>query len=243
MWLDSLNPDHGFVRQEKNALSISFICREANTILAELSAGLVDRSRVVELIRRMHTLDSEATRWRQRPEWSFAIKRVEDIQGYRNHIDGLPMTLHLNKDLWLVYEWNYHRTARIILHQQLLACVAALNPGISAASLEIEDAELMAWKETSSMTVEVLAEEVLSTVPQSFGDVDHLGRCTASSSSSGDYPRPQAIGAYLLLWPIKIIKSNDGASTDIQKKTAGAVFERIRECTGMKNALGSLSII
>ncbi|KAK2592251.1 hypothetical protein QQS21_010038 [Conoideocrella luteorostrata] len=242
-WLDSLDQARPFIRLEKQALGISTLCHQANQILGELtSPDKAHHSLVLRLVREMHTLEEQATTWRQGPEWSFKTLAAAEIAGYRHMVDGLPHTVQVHRDVWLAYEWNYHRTARILLHQQLLACLRAVKVDVAADSLHAGSAEVMAWEETSMATVRALADEVLSTVAQSFGDVDHLGRWIGQSSG-GDAPKCQAIGAYLLLWPAKIIKSPDGAATPIQQRAAQAVFHRIRECTGMKRTLGSLSDI
>lgn len=189
----------------------------------------------------MHTLDGETTKWRRRPEWSFKTIKTSDIVGYQRKNFHLPDFVQIHGDVWMAYEWNYHRTARILLHLQLLTCLTAIESD-DAEFLEEETAEVMAWRDTSTFIVRALAEEVLSTVAQTFGDVDNLGRSTAGVYGA-DAPRCQAIGAYLMLWPAKIIKSEESVATAGQKKAARGVFERIRECTGMKRSLGSLSII
>ncbi|KAF4441697.1 hypothetical protein F53441_11957 [Fusarium austroafricanum] len=112
------------------------------------------------------------------------------------------------------------------------ACLQKLGTTPSSA-----EAGIKPRIEDSIKNVQSLASEVLSTVPQSFGDIDHLGRCHSESKPA----RWQAIGAYLLLWPIKIIKTSDSSTTEAQKVDAQMVFDRIRECTGMKSSLGALS--
>ncbi|OAQ73740.1 Zn2/Cys6 DNA-binding protein [Pochonia chlamydosporia 170] len=237
-WLDCLHQDQ-FVRLEQDALRISTLCDKANSILGVLNSGSVDRQGIVRLVQEMHALDAEATKWRQRAEWSFRTVRAEDIAGYRHETAYLPDTVQIHGDVWMAYEWNYHRTARILLHQQLLACLTAIESD-GDEFMDGQTAEVMAWKETSIMVVRTLAEEILSTVAQSFGDVDGAGR---SVDVFEDGPSCRAIGAYFMLWPVKIMKSEDGVATDAQKEAARLVFERIRETTGMKRTLGALSIV
>jgi hypothetical protein len=71
-----------------------------------------------------------------------------------------------------------------------------------------------------------------------FGDIDHEGRLQTLSEAS----KCRGLGGYFLLWPIKIVKRSELA-TEEQRHWAEAVFERIREYTGMKSALGDTSII
>lgn len=227
------------MRLEQDALRISTLCDKANSILGVLNSGSVDRQGIVRLVQEMHALDAEATKWRQRAEWSFRTVLAEDIAGYRHKTAYLPDTVQIHGDVWMAYEWNYHRTARILLHQQLLACLTAIESD-GDELVDGQTAEVMAWKETSIMVVRTLAEEILSTVAQSFGDVDGAGR---SVDVFEDGPSCRAIGAYFMLWPVKIMKSEDGVATDAQKEAARLVFERIRETTGMKRTLGALSIV
>jgi hypothetical protein len=210
-------------------------------VLARLAAGDGDSSTVIALVREMHRLDGEATRWRQRPEWSFTTVRVDSVEypGYLGEIEHLPDFVQIHGDVWMAYEWNYHRTARIVLHQQLLACLDAVGP--EGEFLHGQTAELIAWRETSTLVVRALADEVLSTVAQSFGHVDHLGRATGADGDADAPTTCQALGAYFMLWPVKIIQSKDGAATDVQKAAARGVYERIRECTGIKKSLSSPS--
>ena len=76
-------------------------------------------------------------------------------------------------------------------------------------------------------------------VPQSLGDIDHRGRLAESLSRT---PKARGVGAYFLLWPIKMIKALKHPTTE-QKRIAQVVFERIREYTGMKSTLGERSNI
>ena len=52
----------------------------------------------------------------------------------------------------------------------------------------------------------------------------------------------QGVGAYFLLWSIKILKSHEHVNEE-QREMARGVFERIREVTGMKKMLGDKSCI
>ena len=235
MWLDSLDQSDSFVHQEQDALSVSKLCDEANIILSQLDS-CPSRGEVMPLVRRMHQLDNEATAWRQKPEWHFRTISASEISGYYAKTGGLPAMVHIYPDIWAAYEWNYHRAARIVLHHQLLTCLEAISAA-ERTTLDTDEAEIMAWQATSKAIVRALADEVLSTVAQSFGDIDHRGRCTAEA------PRTQPIGAYFLLWPIKMVKGLNSSATEAQKHAAHAVFERIRDCTGMKRELGALSIV
>ena len=239
-WLESLNDEMSFVHLEKDSLEISTICQRAKQVLISLNAGNLSYTQLIELIDEMLCLDEASAQWRQRPEWSYKKLNRRDIEGDQEVVSQFPETVEIHPDVWMAYEWNYHRTGRIILHQQLLACIrkGLLIP--TSQRPPDSETKLSAWEKSSVSTIHNLANGVLSSVPQSFGDVDHLGRCL---STRLDPPRCQAIGGYLLLWPMKIMKDPKGLSTQSQKEAAQVVFERIRESTGMKSNLGALSII
>ncbi|KAH6982090.1 hypothetical protein BKA56DRAFT_672863 [Ilyonectria sp. MPI-CAGE-AT-0026] len=240
-WLDSLNEEMLTVRLEKDALEISTICQKANEILRALSADTLDLQQFLDLFPQMARLDQKAVLQRYTPEWDFKTLQRTEILGDQEVISRFPEKIELHRDVWMAYEWNYHRTARIILHQRLLACLdkARSIPTSQQHSFGSEDM-IKDGEEASLLHIKTLADEILATVPQSFGEIDHLGRCLPDLSKP---PRCQAIGAYLLLWPIKIIKDPKGMTTPSQKAAAQRVFERIRDCTGMKSNLGALSVI
>ncbi len=124
------------------------------------------------------------------------------------------------------------------MHVQLLTCLRrAAAACVHFGDHHTPDAVItMPLEQESTAVIQSLAEKVLASVPQSLGDVSYAGRLVPS-------PRIRAIGAYLLLWPIKIIKSPQVSTTETQKAAAARVFQRIREYTGMKSQLGELSNI
>ncbi|KAM5346501.1 hypothetical protein ACJ41O_009506 [Fusarium nematophilum] len=234
-WLEALNDKVSSVRLEKDGLAITKICQSANQLLQSLDSRALTCDQLLDLVDEMRRLDREAARWRDRPEWAFrSITRGEVTSNKEEENDWLPEIIQLHPDIWMAYEWNYHRTARIILHQKLVACLQRASTLSSS-----ENPLISSWMTESIETIQFLADGVLSTVPQSLGDVNHLGFCRTESTQ----PRWQAVGAYLLLWPIKIIKERQGLTTQSQKMEAQMVFDRIRQCTGMKMNLGALSAI
>ncbi|KAF4339396.1 negative acting factor [Fusarium beomiforme] len=231
-WLEMLNDNIASVKLEKDGLAVNQICQQANDLLSHIDDENIQTCQLLDLVNEMLRLDQDATHWRKKPEWDFQTRSRDEILGNNEPEFWLPGTIQLHPDLWMAYEWNYHRTARIILHQKLIACldrVDAATPSGPRVGTRME----------SVVTVQSLASEILSTVPQSFGDIDHLGRWHPGSKTA----RWQAVGAYLLLWPIKIIKDQSAFTTNSQKTDAQRVFDRIRECTGMKSNLGALSEI
>jgi hypothetical protein len=197
--MDSLNEEVPEVHITKSVFEIGKICQRARTVLEKIKEEPTQ-----ELIEEMLELDITSTNWRGGPEWTY--KTVQSPHGL----------IQLHRDVWTAYEWNYHRTARMLLHDQILMCFERVN--------------LPELRETSVKVIHSLADEILSTVPQMMGDIDSDGKPANNQNLS------RGIGAYFLLWPIRIIR--DAANTTReQKETAETVFQRIRECTGMKIAL------
>ena len=183
----------------------------------------------------MHELDQIATSWRKGPEWAYREIYYSDMDQDWSKVPGFPAYVQLHHDVWIAYEWNYHRTGRMIMHEHLLECLDRLQNSQSG----IKPLELASTVQASLAIIWSLANEILSTVPQSLGVIDHQGNLTESSS---DTPKARGVGAYFLLWPIKMIKGLKHPTTE-QKRVAQVVFERIREYTGMKSALGERSNI
>lgn len=93
----------------------------------------------------------------------------------------------------------------------------------------------------------MLAGEILATVPQSLGDIDSAGNLLGLKERFEEEVLEekrslQGVGAYFLLWPIKILKSHEFVDEE-QREMARGVFERIREVTGMRDRLGEKSCI
>ncbi|KAH0526071.1 hypothetical protein TsFJ059_009451 [Trichoderma semiorbis] len=236
--LKGLNDNEPSVRLEKNADDILETCKRARTLLSLITAGGLPASTVVDMIKELHSSDQEAVSWRQTSQWSFTNIVVAERPDLSSAAHGITETIQLHPDVWMAYEWNYHRTARIIFLQQVLQCSTA---ALEAPDLEeVDEQTLNTTIAECVLMIQWLADEFLATVPQSLGSVDHMGRL---HSSNDGLPRCRAIGGYLLLWPTRTIKAETSATSIDQKERAQRVYERIRECTGMKDLLGDKSII
>lgn len=238
-WFSQLNNNEPYVRLEQNADGIGETCKRARALLEliKLDRGLPGNN-IVDMIRELHSLDQEAVSWRQRSQWSFTRLAISERPDLYPAARGITNTIQLHSDVWMAYEWNYHRTARIIFLEQLVEC--------SRAALKIPDLqkiEEQTLKDTMTKCIwkiQWLADEILATVPQSFGDVNHMGLLHDSRNGP---PRCRAIGGYLLLWPVRTVKAEGFSTRQEQKECAGRVFERIREYTGMRDLLGDKSIV
>jgi hypothetical protein len=234
VWLESLNDELPEVQIEKHNLEIAKICHRARTLLQRINDAELSIHGVLDIVREMRVLDKTAITWRQGPNWEFRVLSRSDIFLYGEQTPAFPEIIQLHSDVWIAYEWNYHRTARILLHEQLLRCLERIRPGTQGdVRIEIDTIA-----QSSIEIVQSLADDILSTVPQMLGDIDHEGRVQSFSDSS----KGRGLGGYFLLWSIKIVKRSKPAREE-QRCRAEAVFERIREYTGMKATLGDASII
>ncbi|PSR82107.1 hypothetical protein BD289DRAFT_454489 [Coniella lustricola] len=274
-FLDDLNDQLSFVKLEKDAHRISHLCARARALRSEVtSSAQAQRQRrdhpssagvdpcqatlaagtaaeLIQIVRQLQKLDGEALAWRQGPEWSYATRHRAQLAGNDGVLATFPETVHIHPDIWTAYEWNYHHCARIIMHKQILACLhraatlSVCEGGQTAMDYAASNdvASLLTPLEVESITIiRGLTAKILATVPQMLGDIDHAG-CVRSADAPP--PRCRAIGAYFLMWPVKILKSDLSKEViaEEQIEAAKEVFERIREYTGMRNLLGDHSII
>lgn len=248
VWLDSLNDELPYVRLEKDNFQINKTCARARELLATLNASDPQSvHQALEMVKEMHSLDRIATTWRDSPVWAYRTVHRSEIFQDKQQTEVAPQLLlteyvQLHRDVWMAYEWNYHRTARILLHEQLVRYIDSL---LNSWALNLPD-DLEAMRTTSIEIVRTLTDEIMETVPQMLGDIDHEGKIQQQDDNSalggGVASLCKGVGGYFLLWPIKITKSTASA-TEWQHTLAQTVFERIRECTGMKSCLGERSCI
>ncbi|KAK7956329.1 uncharacterized protein PG986_005551 [Apiospora aurea] len=233
--LDQLNDKVPFVRMEKDAHGIKQRCERARRLLENVMEDGSAHS--VESLQELYELDQTASSWRQGPQWQFRSVSATELSS------GLPFPpltriVELHGDVWKAYELNYHRTARILFHQQLLKVLEAVLAKPDLPELVV--LSLHDMMDRSTTTVCALVESILATVPQSLGDIDHLGRGAEAPNAA---PKCRSIGCYLLLWPIKIIKAPDSAASLEQKGKAQSAYERIRDYTGMRSRLGEMGVL
>lgn len=236
--MDNLNEKLPYIRIEKDNHQINKICERARALRKAIDNTTLSAKQTLDAIKELQELDPVAASWRQRPEWAYKTVRQSDLI---KSVHGPPMYteyIQLHHDVWIAYEWNYHRTARIILHEHLLECLTRVE-GSYPGSEDTFFFDFVSMRQKSSTTIRELVSDVLATVPQSLGDIDHEGHLIEMSSQAA---KCKGVGAYFLLWSIKIIKRSPSATPE-QRSNAQAVFERIREYTGMKSALGELSSI
>jgi hypothetical protein len=235
-WLSSVDPDQPEVQIEKANLDITELCARGRCLLQRIKLQTADRSELLRLVKQMHDLDRKVLKWRDNPNWTFkTINRSEIHSSDKTFIESLPETIQLHRDAWIAYEWNYHRTARVMLHQQLIEC---LDGSKSPSDDDQAAADLALLKVASVGIIRGLGEEIYSTVPQLLVDIDSEGHSTTLASQD----RCRSLGSYFLLWSAKVLKSCDHLTPE-KRASWQAVFERIREYTGMKDALGDLSSI
>ncbi|KAI1266415.1 hypothetical protein F5Y18DRAFT_416299 [Xylariaceae sp. FL1019] len=235
LWLGALNEDLPHIRGEKDNYQIIKTCSRARQILIDFENERLESGQVLEMVNEMHRLDRSTTTWRNSTNWAYQTRPRGNLFDRADSLEYFPDYVQIHPDVWIAYEWNYHRTARVILHEQLLGILDRLSPttGVDALTL----AALQALKDTSTTLIQSLTDEILSTVPQMLGIIDHNGE---SLSDSRTVTLCQGVGGYLLLWPIRVIKETKSAQPK-QKAAAQSIFERIRENTRMKDVLGDMS--
>lgn len=237
-WVDQLNDDVPFVRLEKGAAKVKETCARAQKLLKLIVNNQLSPGMLVEAVQEMLALDETSVGWRKSSEWNYKSLRLSDLPQLRGRLQPPTKTIELHPDVWHAYEWNYHRAARITFHQQILKC---FQEAMQSPKLDWHaEFTIVGMAKQCHETVERLADEILATVPQSLGDIDHLGHLHDPERGP---PKCKAIGGYLLLWPIRILKSPSSATTELQKWKASMVAEKIRDYTGMRSQLGDLSII
>jgi hypothetical protein len=225
-----------FVQIEKHNLEINKVCQRARDLRQRLDNTDLPFLEISVMIEEMQQLDRVTESWRAGPQWTYRSIHRSDVTGDTQYMESanLPEFIQLHQDVWIAYEWNYHRTARILLHEQLLRCLYQLESRYLDCQESVQ-ATIASLKWASVRTIRALADDILATVPQSLGDIDHEGHAVKISTCS-------AVGGYFLLWSIKVMKSTPSV-TDQQRAVAQVVFNRIRESTGMKSTLGELSSI
>jgi hypothetical protein len=233
-WLDSLNDEMPEVHIEKDNHQISKACQRARSLLQQVSTS-VSRSQILDMVREMHTLDLKATSWRAGPNWAYKTVHCSELPLDEETMSKFPEFVQLHPDVWIAYEWDYQRTGRILLHENLLRCLDRLET-LPPEPDEVQ-VDISSLRQTSIDIVQFLIDEILSTGPQMLGDVDHEGNLMDDAIGASIC---KGVGGYFLLWPIRIAKSTKYATAE-QAIATQALFERIRECTGMKSALGDAS--
>lgn len=237
-WPDIRDENSPSVRIENHNSQIHKICERARTLLDSIDDTNLHPEATVSSIREICEHDRATTSWRRGPNWAYKTINRSSITQDELQACRFPLSLQLHKDIWVAYEWNYHQTGRIILHRHLLESINRLQNSHRYTPAAFSS-EITSMKQASLDIIQTLVDEVLSTVPQSLGDIDQDGKILEDSKGA---PLRKGIGGYFLLWLIKIIKSLEHARHE-QRNAAQAVFERIRECTGMKATLGGLSSI
>jgi hypothetical protein len=237
-WLENLNDELPSVRIEKNNHKIVKMCERARILCQKIDEDNLPIQETIEMMQEMHELDQASLQWRDGPGWAYKTIHRSQISLDEAKTANFPELVQLHQDVWIAYEWNYHRIGRVIMHEHLLECLDRLHSVCSGDQASLRPA-LCSLEENSIATIKSLIDDVLATVPQSLGDIDHEGKLSHNATGAKTV---RGIGSYFLLWPIKVSKSTRSASSE-QKDFARGVFERIREYTGMKTALGDLSKI
>ena len=123
VWLDSLDEAHPHVCIEKENSRINKICLRARNLRKRIDDTDIPAEQTLEMLKEIHELDRTATTWRQGPHRAYKTIRHSEMGQNELSVPKHPDFIQLHRDVWMAYEWNYHRTARIVLHEQLLECL------------------------------------------------------------------------------------------------------------------------
>jgi hypothetical protein len=229
----------GVAGGDELASDIARTCERARSLMKRLRDNEQSTSapEILAMIQEIQELDRVSVTWRSRPPFAYtSLDRAQIVGDISNFRATTPDILELHTDVWAAYEWNYHRTSRIIMHTRFLGLLerASAHEGFASAP---EAAMLVPLEQESIAVINSLAGKVLATVPQMLGDIDHTGTVTTGTANL------RAVGAYLILWPVKILGSPSARVSDEQRQMAAMAYERVREYTGMRSQLGKLSDI
>src|ERR1700753_3942376 len=158
-WLDSLNDEMPEVQIEKQNFEIAKVCERGRNLLDGITDPKLEVGQVVSMVKEMHNLDRTVITWRKGPNWSFKTIHRSEMLLDAEAIPHFPQFIQLHRDTWIAYEWNYHRTARIILHGQLLQCLDQLL----STTKEAFQSDLKFLKQASIGIIRNLIDEILST--------------------------------------------------------------------------------
>jgi hypothetical protein len=198
-----------YVRIEKDNLEINKFCKRARDLRRRLDDTDLPVVETLGMVEEMHNLDRLTESWREGSQWAYRTIHRSEIAGDETAAAAdLPEFIQLHRDVWIAYEWNYHRTARIILHEQLLRCLDRLQE-LYPHTQEVVQSALASFKRSSVAIIRALVSDALSTVPQSLGDIDLEGHLMKHSSRTSIC---NGVGGYFLLWPIKVIKGTPSAT-------------------------------
>ncbi|KAI9166461.1 alfa-L-rhamnosidase [Paramyrothecium foliicola] len=130
--LDQINDNEPFARLERSTQDFKHTCKRAQELLEMIETERQPTSTIVDMVQELHSLDQEAVSWRQSSPWSFTNLSMSERPDLQALGQGIGETIQLHPDVWMAYEWNYHRAARILFLQKLLCCAntAIVTPGL-----------------------------------------------------------------------------------------------------------------
>ena len=247
MWLDSLDAEDPSTQAARTTLEISKTCARARELLQQTKNTTLDEAVVLQMVKELYSLDEAATTWRNLSGWTYQEVLTSEVRQNSPKVCFYTESVELHPDIWIAYEWDYHRTARILLHDHLLRCLDRLVHGVQRPRSKISDeilGQAPMLRKTSEEIIDKLGNQILSTVPQMLGDIDRNGQTalTDAAPDSQTIRLTRGIGGYFLLWPMKILKSNHRVHSE-KREAAARVFQRIRQCTGMEVVMGERSNI
>ncbi|KAL2052257.1 hypothetical protein ABVK25_007416 [Lepraria finkii] len=158
---ESLEEEFPYVRIPKDNSLIKNICKRARALLKSIDDTEASADQTLDMIKEMHELDQTAITWRQGSCWAYETIRRSQLGQDELATSKFPEFIQLHPDIWIAYEWNYHRTTRIVLHEHLLECLDRLQI-LYSGSKGTFPTDLHSMRQASLNTIRALVDEVLS---------------------------------------------------------------------------------
>jgi hypothetical protein len=135
------------------------------------------------------------------PWWIYEdVGKIPGMQVDNSKGDGKPpQAVHLYRDLWMACMWNMYRTGRISLQQTLLECADFLDITEWPRG-ELDPQPHSCTYARSMAIIDEMAHDVCASTPFILGEVDSEGRIMPQSAR-------KAVGGYLLMYPLFIVKN------------------------------------
>jgi hypothetical protein len=189
------------------------------------------RARLLDLMHEAEDIDYELQKWNATgTPWS-VYQDTGDLEGLGTGnprgTGSYSSAVHIYPDVWIASLWNFYRTGRIALHATQLECADFLDI-TEWSGHEANEGSPSSKYAKSICVIDLMVNEVCSSIPFILGDVDKDGKLKSSNR--------KALAGFLLMWPLYIVK-NCASSTPEQLAVVKLALQRIGNVMGIRQAL------
>lgn len=199
------------------------LCTIAVDYLRTVGKGELTDSRAAYIVQEATRVDDAHEQWASQFPVSLCPREESDeLSGTRVLTYGSMILPALH---------NMYRASRIVLHELRLRCAAGLSSRVRMLQdgTQVEqNYDESVWQ--SATIIRAVAEDIRASLPYCLGDTDSEG----SPKSEPLCPGVLA-GAYLLLWPLVVMRLAT-CTTKEQRQAATSALERIGNDFGIKQA-------